>query len=253
MERVLKELEHVRTAPEPDAVHDLRVAIRRCRSVAAVMEEVDPDGAWPDMRKLGRKLFRQLGDLRDTQVLEEWTKKLGAEADLIRERLLSVFEAKEQEQREAALRAVEKFDQKSWKRLERRLQKRSRMVPPDGRAAECLVLERLEAAKDLHVRALRTERPEAWHELRVGVKRFRYIVESLLPKRYEQWGENLKHLQDLLGEVHDLDVLKTTIAEVREDREEGGIAWAERIAYERHKRIETYRGLTIKENGLWQA
>jgi CHAD domain-containing protein len=73
MERVLKELESVREAPEPDAVHDLRVAIRRCRSVAKVMEEVDPDPAWLDMRKLGKKLFHQLGDLRDTQVLEEWT------------------------------------------------------------------------------------------------------------------------------------------------------------------------------------
>jgi len=64
MERALKELEKVRTSPEPDAVHDLRVALRRCRSVAAVMEEVDPDRSWREMRKLGRKLFGQLGDLR---------------------------------------------------------------------------------------------------------------------------------------------------------------------------------------------
>lgn len=46
MERVIKELQHVRKAPETDAVHDLRVAIRRCRSVGAVMQEVDPDPAW---------------------------------------------------------------------------------------------------------------------------------------------------------------------------------------------------------------
>jgi len=47
MDRVIKELENVRSSPDADAVHDLRVAIRRCRSVAAVMEEVDPDPAWP--------------------------------------------------------------------------------------------------------------------------------------------------------------------------------------------------------------
>src|ERR1700757_3621004 len=98
MERVLKELEKVRIAPEPDAVHDLRVAIRRCRSVGAVMQEVDPDPAWPEMRRLGRKLFRQLGGLRDTQVLEEWTKKLGVASDPVRERLLVLFETKEKEQ-----------------------------------------------------------------------------------------------------------------------------------------------------------
>ncbi|HKF40072.1 MAG TPA: CHAD domain-containing protein, partial [Candidatus Acidoferrum sp.] len=81
MERVLKELEKVRSTPDPEAVHDLRVALRRCRSVATVMEEVDPDRAWPDMRKLGRKLFRQLGELRDTQVLEDWVKTLSQETD----------------------------------------------------------------------------------------------------------------------------------------------------------------------------
>jgi len=253
MERVLKELEKVRAAPEPDAVHDLRVAIRRCRSVAAVMAEVDPDTTWPDMRRLGRKLFRQLGELRDTQVLEDWTKKLGPEADPIRERLLATFEAREKEQQATALKAIDKFDQKSWKKLERRLQQRSRIVAPDGIAAECLVLERLEAAKDLHVHALRTERPEAWHELRIGVKRFRYTVESLLPRRYEEWGDNLKRLQDLLGEVHDLDVLSAMIAEVAADLEEVRTAWAERITCERHERIETYRRLTIGEGGLWQA
>ncbi|MGB7436062.1 MAG: CHAD domain-containing protein [Candidatus Acidiferrum sp.] len=252
MERVLKELDSVRKAPEPDAVHDLRVAIRRCRSVAGVMEEVDPDAAWPAMRKLGKKLFRQLGELRDTQVLEEWTEKLGPEADSIRERLLTRFATAEKELQQAAVKAVDKFDHKSWKKLERKLQRRSHLVVLDGLAAECLALERLEAAKELHVRALRAEKPEAWHALRVGVKRFRYTVESLLPARYEQWGEDLKGLQDLLGEVHDLDVLSTKIAEVAGELDEQRAAWAERIASQRHQRIEEYRRLTIGESGHWQ-
>lgn len=68
MDQVLKELDSVRSSPDMDAVHDLRVAIRRCRSVAAAMEEVDPDPAWPVMRKTARKLFRALGALRDAQV-----------------------------------------------------------------------------------------------------------------------------------------------------------------------------------------
>jgi CHAD domain-containing protein len=252
MERALKELESVRESPEPDAVHDLRVAIRRCRSVASVMEEVDPDAAWADMRKLGRKLFRQLGDLRDTQVLEEWTKSLGPESDPVRERLLAAFAAEEKERQQAALKAVEKFDQKSWRKLERKLQRRSRLVPPDKLAAECLALERLEAAKEQHVRALRSEKPEAWHELRIGVKRFRYAVESLLPAHYEQWGDNLKQVQDLLGEVHDLDVLSGEIGEVEGELGESRVAWGERIASQRHERIETYRRLAIGEGGLWQ-
>src|SRR5437660_12821050 len=71
MDRVIKELENVRSYPDPDAVHDLRVAIRRYRSVAAVMEEVNPDPAWPSMRKVPRTLFRMLGALSDVHVMDE--------------------------------------------------------------------------------------------------------------------------------------------------------------------------------------
>src|SRR5262249_14945401 len=143
MERVLKELDKVRTAPDPDAVHDLRVALRRCRSLAAVMEEVDPDSAWPEMRRLGRKLFRQLGELRDTQVLEEWVNKLSGDGDPVRERLLSHLGKIEADEKEAALRAAAKFEQKAWKGYERVLGRRLRVVTPDGPAAQSLALERL--------------------------------------------------------------------------------------------------------------
>jgi CHAD domain-containing protein len=252
MERTLKELEKVREKPDADAVHDLRVAIRRCRSVAAVMQEVDPDTAWPGMKKLGRKLFRQLGELRDTQVLEEWTKKLSSEADAVRSMLLEDFGKKENELREIALRVAEKFDEKAWTKHEQTLRRRARLVPADSPAAECLALERLEAAKELQGQALRTSKPEAWHALRIGVKRFRYTVESLLPTRYEQWGEDLKRVQDLLGDVHDLDVLSARVAQITgPDLVAAQASWSGRIATERGERIEAYRQLTSGQGNLW--
>ena len=254
MERSLKELDKVRVSPDPDAVHDLRVAIRRCRSLAAVMEEVDPNAAWPKMRKLGRKLFRQLGELRDTQVLEEWVEKLGDEGDPVRGALSTKLKAREAELREAATAVAAKFDEKAWRKLERGLQRRARMVPPDRLAAECLALERLEAARELHARALRAEKPRAWHELRIGVKRFRYTVESLLPAKYELWGEELKQVQDLLGEVHDLDVLAGAVTEAAANAtEEVRARWSGRIATERSKRIDTYRLLTSGKTSVWQT
>src|SRR5271154_6090702 len=91
MERVLKELETVRKDPAPDPVHDLRVAIRRCRSVAAVFQEVDPDPAWSDLRRVPRKLFRRLGALRDAQVIEDWVKHLAPEGDPLRAKLHATF------------------------------------------------------------------------------------------------------------------------------------------------------------------
>ena len=42
MRQVMVECEHARRDFSADSVHDLRVALRRCRSLAAVIERVDP-------------------------------------------------------------------------------------------------------------------------------------------------------------------------------------------------------------------
>jgi CHAD domain-containing protein len=253
MERALRELETVRTAPDPDAVHDLRVALRRCRSVAAVMEEVDPEPSWPELRRLGKKLFHSLGELRDTQVLAEWLNELSGPDDSVGQKLLADLQNEEKTLRDAAVKSADKFDAKAWKKLERIVIRRVRLVALDGLAAECLALERLEDAKELQARALRSEKPEAWHALRIGVKRFRYTVESLLPTKYAAWAEDLKRLQDLLGDTHDLDVLSETIAKLLEGAPpESHAAWTERIQSRRHERIDKYRQLTVGTTRLWQ-
>jgi CHAD domain-containing protein len=252
MDRVLKELEHVRKDPAADPVHDLRVAIRRCRSVAAVLQEVDPDPAWREMRRVPRKLFRRLGQLRDAQVMDEWVKQLAAEGDPLRAKLHVAFAAREPELRQRVQRAVGKFEEKYWGRLEKKLRKRARLVPYSSLAAQCLAVERFEEAKELHTRAQRTEKPHAWHELRIGIKRLRYTVESLLPEQYALWSENLKRLQDLLGEVHDLDVLAAAVKEIApQDTTDVQNAWEETVHRERNQRIETYRQLTLGKTSLW--
>src|SRR5258705_3078407 len=252
MDRLIRDLEGVRSSPDADAVHDLRVGIRRCRSVAAVMEEVDPDPAWPAMRKVARKLFRGLGALRDAQVMGEWVKKVAPETDPVRTHLQTAFESNEPKLRENALRVAGKFDQKSWKRLERTLHQRSRLVPVGSLAAECLALERFESARELHAKALRTEKSKPFHALRIGLKRFRYSVESLLPEHYAAWGDHLKRLQDMLGEIHDLDVLAEVVKKSDFHETEDSLKlWQEIIERERHERIETYRRLTLGKTSIW--
>ena len=253
MNRVLEELGSLQSSPDSETVHDLRVAIRRCRSLAAAMEEIDPDPAWPEMRKVARKLFRGLGAVRDAQVMEEWIKKLGSENDPLRVHLLASLQTKEKQRSEDALRVAGKFNEKEWTSLERRLHQRVRLVPVGGLAAECLALERFEEAKELHNRALRTEKPKPWHALRIGLKRFRYTLESFLPDHSAAWGENLKRVQDLLGDIHDLDVLSETIEDSKvTGASESAKAWQEKILQERHRRVETYRQLTLGNASLWQ-
>ena len=252
MERVLKELENVRNSASPDTVHDLRVALRRCRSVAAALEEVDHDRGWRELRKVSRKLFHALGALRDAQVLDEWISKLRPESDPLRVKLHAELAASEPELREGAVRVAGKFDEDAWKRLERHLRRRTQLVPTASLAAECLALERFEAAKELHNHALRSEKVKPWHEARIGLKRFRYTVESLLPDHHEAWSDNLKRLQDLLGDVHDLDVLATQVKEIATSEDNDALkSWKETVAEERHARIETYRQLTLGKTGVW--
>jgi CHAD domain-containing protein len=253
MNRVLEELGSLRSSPDSETVHDLRVAIRRCRSLAAVMEEIDPDPAWPEMRKVARKLFRGLGAVRDAQVMEEWIKKLGSENDPLRVHLLATLETDEKDRSADALRVAAKFNEKEWTTLERRLRQRVRLVPAGGLAAECLALERFEEAKELHNRALRTEKPKPWHALRIGLKRFRYTLESFLPDHSAAWGGNLKRVQDLLGDIHDLDVLSDVLEESKvTGTSESTKVWREKIAHERHERVQTYRQLTLGNASLWQ-
>jgi CHAD domain-containing protein len=251
MDRVLKELAVVRASPDASSVHDLRVAIRRCRSIASVMEEVDPHPAWHEMRKVARKLFRGLGALRDAQVMQDWIKRLGAESDPLRAELLAGFQSKEQELREEALHVSERFNEKAWRRLGRTLRQRVRLVPPGSLVAECFALERYHEAKELHANALGTEKPKPWHALRIGLKRFRYTVENLLPEHHAAWSEKLKRVQDLLGEVHDLDVLAGAVKGASSSAAQSREAWLETITHERQERMEKYRQLMLGKTSLW--
>lgn len=252
MGRSLKELDRLLEHPDSDAVHDLRVALRRCRSLASTLSEVDSDRAWHRMRKTAKALFRRLGQLRDTQVMEEWVDHLGPEGDPVRLRLHADFELKLPGLLQDALQAARKFDRKEWQHLERHLARRARLVPPGGLAAECLALERLETACELHSRALRSEKPRPWHELRIALKRFRYTTEALLPVQYEAWSGDLKRLQDLLGEIHDLDVLADLIRSADAAESDDASPWSEILHRERRSRVDTYRQLTLGKTGLLQ-
>src|SRR3984893_9319062 len=252
MQRVPKELDALQSAHDKDAVHDLRVAIRRCRSVASVMREVDPDPAWHEMRRLPKKLFRKLGKLRDTQIMDEWVAEHGAENDKLPLGLHNFFQETEPKLLQEALRLAAKFDEKSWQRLERKLRKRIRLVPSGSLAAQCLAVERLNEAKELHGKALRADKPATWHGLRIGLKKFRYTVESLLPQQYEAWSANLKQLQDILGEVHDLDVLRGIIKQ-KATGEAADLQpeWERTIERQRNARLQEYRELAVGKNSVW--
>ena len=268
MERVLVECDRAAAGFDADAVHDLRVALRRCRSLADGLIALDPDFSWKEMKKAGKKLFQALGELRDMQVMAEWIEKLGhAEAgdaasrvstenrgDPVVVKLLDHVHAREAACKQHALKDLNQFDRKQWRQWSRALPQRAARVRPGSVVYLHLALEKWTAAYDLHKHAWRTRSRVGLHQLRIGIKRFRYTVENFLPRQHALWGADLKELQDLLGEVQDLDVLWAMAVEIGAFADlESRKHWREKLNAERDKRIARYRELMVGRQSLWRV
>jgi CHAD domain-containing protein len=252
-QRALEECDKASQDFAADPVHDLRVAIRRCRSMADGFLSVDPDPEWKQMKKLGKSLFSNLGELRDTQVMMEWVARLSEDHDSVRHTLLHTLAQKEIAQKAAAQEALRNFDRKRWLTLNTNLAKRTGKVPLEGLVFQHLALERWLDARELHRRALKNRTQTGYHQLRIGIKRFRYTVENFLPQRHAKWAPDLRDLQDALGEVHDLDVLRATIRAHDDIKPEDAVRWQQKIAEERQKRLDLYRSMMMGKNSLWEV
>src|SRR5215475_520975 len=253
MARVPEECKHASSELAADPVHDLRVALRRCRSMADGLMAIDPDRSWRDMKKAGRSLFRSLGELRDVQVMMEWVQKLGPPEDPETRALLTLLRGREQQHKVTAGEAIRAFDVRQWRKWSRELPRRAARVKPGSLVFRHLALERWVATHNLHRRAMRTQSQAGLHQLRIGIKRFRYIVENFLPQQHEMWAGDLKNLQDLLGDVHDLDVLWATAVQINAFPDsESKLRWRAKITEERDKRVQRYRDKALGKTGLWQ-
>lgn len=256
MDQVLVEHSKLAGKMTEDPVHDLRVALRRCILIADVMRELDPGGEWKAMRKAAREVFRELGSLRDAQVLMGWVERLGTQGDASTAKLTEEMKARLDHARAAAQKAVRGFDRNKWRVWAKRLAPRFRHVAANREACESLALEIWESALDLHRRAQKSRSRLAYHRLRVGLKKFRYAVENFLPAAYTAWESDLKALQDLLGEVHDLDVLSQEIAHKDILTDEAARRWwKDKVELERAARLQKYRASTARKHsplGVWR-
>jgi CHAD domain-containing protein/HD superfamily phosphodiesterase len=307
MLQVLEQCDHVSADFDADAVHDLRVALRRCRSIADGLRVIDPDPEWKAMKKAGRQLFQRLGALRDIQVMLEWieelepakasekgmdaevresvgrtltsigsgpppsaassspeanasgnTAKIGVPPSVWRDpaadALQRILFDREKEQKSEARAALEEFDHKQWKLWTESLPQRAAHIRPGNALFKHLALERWTEARALHTRALRNRSQVALHTLRIAIKRFRYIVENFLPAEHTAWSKELKEIQDVLGEIHDLDVLWATALSCRVfPNAASRQRWHARILKEKNKRIARYRQKMVGPDSLWQV
>lgn len=202
------------------AVHDLRTSARR---VLAALQALRPFVPRKRYRRLGRRIEKVLdrsGGLRDVGVELRMLAGLGsveAESALrpLRDRLRDRHEA-------LARKLHRQLRRRGARRLGRDIR---RVLEGSGRKASTRASAvrgaALEAARDRFARlrksrlAVSPAELATIHRMRIDLKEFRYLMEALRPVAVgvsRQELESLHELQTTMGDLHDLEVLSSTIA-----------------------------------------
>ncbi len=218
--RVREQLKRAAANPASDeAVHDLRVAIRRVLAWIAVHDALlGPDRRLREPRLRLKALMSPLGKLRDAHVKRDWIRSVVPDGDEA-SYLYSVQVASDILRWEA--RVQERLGAESTRRL--RIPLPEGTGGPGGRLEAVILapnlLGRLEREVSKHlVPALDPARPEALHRMRLAFKKYRYAAEVLLPlfpRATEETAKRLHGFQTLLGTIHDFDVILAEAAAFR--------------------------------------
>jgi CHAD domain-containing protein len=253
-------LKRAATNPSSDeAVHDLRVAIRRVLAWIDVRDALlGPDPRLREIRASLKKLMSPLGRLRDAHVKRDWIRSVVPEGDEP-SYLYSVQVASDILRWEARVRR--RLGAESTRRLRISFPRGSGGL--GGRLEAAILapalLGRLEREVSKHLTAaLDPAHPEALHRMRLAFKKYRYAAEVLLPlfpKATEETVKRLHDFQTLLGTIHDCDVILAEAASFRRvflGREK---ECALEIAFRafREKRFGEFQGVAGTAGGLSQV
>ncbi len=212
----------LRQARDPDAVHQMRVAMRRLRAAISIHKEILDDDRRDAVAAEVKWMASELGEARDLDVFIAKTARPASRArpdDADVAALVADLEARREAAYAAALEAAASprframlLDVAEWIEVGPWLSGRNalRDGPVEDFAAAVLrrrsrrILER--GAK------LAALAPEPRHELRIAVKKLRYAVEFFAPafegrkaeRRRPAYLSALEALQEHLGDLNDL-------------------------------------------------
>ena len=208
---------------DADALHRTRIASRRLRELLPVIQ-LDADTTRKLRRRL-RKATRRLGEVRDFDVLSTLLTELLRDRRHSRPALMAL-QAELKQARTGACEALEaKLPPRKLQKLARRLKRIVKHVEPDVQdesrqtkrhnrasiwALDALVVRRAALVREAVTAAGTVYIPQALHDVRVAIKKLRYAVELQAEAREERATSEvavLKTSQDLLGRLHDVQVL----------------------------------------------
>ena len=206
------------------AVHRTRVASRRLRELTPVLQ-IDADTGERILRDL-RRVTRTLGRVRELDVLDALLKDVRLESPRA-DAALAVAADRVQKARTAAhKRALKKGLERGIRRVIRRLKRVAEGLSDADRrrgrrwmwALEARVSRRAATLRKSIAHAGPVYFAERLHEVRKAIKKLRYAIELSAEASGEPARGDLRRLkqaQDLLGRLHDRQVLIQTIRDTQ--------------------------------------
>jgi CHAD domain-containing protein len=200
------------------SLHHARVATRRLREALPLVV------SGPRGRKLERvvqRLTRALGPVRELDVALINVEELEREGSVARAALTRLRDAISEERRRLHAQMRRRVAGVDFDKLAKRAVTAARKAPRGPARGRIRDPQRLAAAQSRAARraiALRAAidnaagiyLPDRLHEVRIAVKKLRYAMElarELSGSRAVAAIRSLKHVQDLLGRMHDLEIL----------------------------------------------
>jgi CHAD domain-containing protein/CYTH domain-containing protein len=224
-------LKKIEASDDPEALHDFRVSIRRLRSTLRAYEDELEGSVSKKVKGRLKALWRSTSSGRDTEVqiawLEEQRGRMAEDQVLGFEWMAKRLESRREKSYGRMARDTGGTFSRIEKNLRRKLSSYRRKVSSDPieegpvfcSTGQALVAEHVEAVEERIQAVKGTRDPAEAHQARIAVKRLRYVIEPLAGclRDGEEIIEELKGLQDILGDLQDMHVLGEEIGRALEE------------------------------------
>lgn len=208
---------------EPDAVHDLRVSIRRLRSIIILLKEISLPMKIKGFQREMKNLMDIFGGLRDLHIQYDLLKKSMSRKQSFLNLYLSDLNSQILKLEKNLQIRVRNANIRNTGILVKKIlsKKTFRIAPPKqynklgkykiGHIAVRVILHKyLLKCFALFPLVKKEDNQDEFHKLRINLKKLRYKLEILHPlvleKSWKKESQVFRSLQDRMGESHDIDV-----------------------------------------------
>lgn len=218
-------------------VHQLRIALRRCMALLDTLRvAVSEKDTASICRSLSQQL-KQLAPLRDAQNQLHFIAQLSGPSQPVPKALVSKLSRRETKLIKQISRKICRMDVGKLKRRMMMLAEKlcqaceTSSAPYLRLRAHAALTERF-AVVMWRLSDVRPDHLDSIHQLRVAFKKYRYMAEiwqPLFPQFTDEQLGNMQALQNRLGEIQDMHVLRQILRDFKDPKEKKIAAWCERV------------------------